>query len=111
MPNSFSFLLGGLLLSAALSAATAQTSAAPVYGLELQGFDYPYELKHYAFESQGKQLQMGYMDVAAAGAANGRTVVLMHDRKFWVATWDQTIKGLSTPGYGVDATDQVGFCT
>ncbi|AEK60041.1 alpha/beta fold hydrolase [Collimonas fungivorans] len=111
MSNSFSFLLGGLLLSVALSAATAQTPAAPVYGLELQGFDYPYELKHYAFESQGKQLQMGYMDVAAAGAANGRTVVLMHGKNFCGATWEQTIKALSTAGYRVVAPDQVGFCT
>ncbi|HWX04133.1 alpha/beta hydrolase [Collimonas sp.] len=112
MPHSLPRLLSGLLLSATLSAAVAQTPpAAPAYGPELQGFDYPYELKHYAFESQGKQLQMGYMDVAATGAANGRTVVLMHGKNFCGATWEQTIKALSTAGYRVVAPDQIGFCT
>lgn len=112
MPNSLPFLLGSLLLGAALSAAAAPAlPAAPAYGPELQGFDYPYELKHYAFESQGKQLQMGYMDVAPAGAANGRTVVLMHGKNFCGATWEQTIKALSAAGYRVIAPDQVGFCT
>ncbi len=112
MTNSISFWITGLLLSATLSGAIAQTnSAAPTYGLELQGFDYPYELKHYAFESQGTQLQMGYMDVAATGTANGRTVVLMHGKNFCGATWEQTIKALSTAGYRVVAPDQIGFCT
>lgn len=112
MPHSLHRLLGSLLLSATLSAAVAQTPpAAPTYGPELQGFDYPYELKHYAFESQGQQLQMGYMDVAASGAANGRTVVLMHGKNFCGATWEQTIKALSTAGYRVVAPDQIGFCT
>jgi pimeloyl-ACP methyl ester carboxylesterase len=112
MPNSLSFLLGSLLLGAALSAAAAPAlPAAPTYGPELQGFDYPYELKHYAFESQGRQLQMGYMDVAPTGAANGRTVVLMHGKNFCGATWEQTIKALGAAGYRVVAPDQVGFCT
>ncbi|SFD12793.1 alpha/beta fold hydrolase [Collimonas sp. OK412] len=112
MPNCLPFLLGSLLLSAALSAAAAPAlPAAPAYGPELQGFDYPYELKHYAFESQGKQLQMGYMDVAPTGATNGRTVVLMHGKNFCGATWEQTIKALGAAGYRVVAPDQVGFCT
>ncbi|SFH70891.1 Pimeloyl-ACP methyl ester carboxylesterase [Collimonas sp. OK307] len=112
MTNSISFWITGLLLSATLSGAVAQTnSAAPTYGSELQGFDYPYELKHYAFESQGKQLQMGYMDVAATGAANGRTAVLMHGKNFCAATWEQTIKAVSDAGYRVVAPDQIGFCT
>jgi pimeloyl-ACP methyl ester carboxylesterase len=111
MPNCLPFLLGSLLLSAALSAAAAPALPAPAYGPELQGFDYPYELKHYAFESQGKQLQMGYMDVAPTGATNGRTVVLMHGKNFCGATWEQTIKALGAAGYRVVAPDQVGFCT
>ena len=109
MPHSLPAWISALLLSATLSAAVAQTP--PAYGPELQGFDYPYELKHYAFESQGRQLQMGYMDIAPAGAANGRTVVLMHGKNFCGATWEQTIKALSSAGYRVVAPDQVGFCT
>lgn len=85
--------------------------ASPAYGPELQGFDYPYTLQHYAFESQGKSLQMGYLDVAANGKANGRTVVLMHGKNFCAATWESSIKALSDAGYRVVAPDQIGFCT
>ncbi len=85
--------------------------SSPAYGPELQGFDYPYTLQHYAFESQGKSLQMGYLDVAANGKANGRTVVLMHGKNFCAATWESSIKALSDAGYRVVAPDQIGFCT
>jgi pimeloyl-ACP methyl ester carboxylesterase len=84
---------------------------APVYGPELEGFDYPYTLQHYRLESQGRSLQMGYMDVAAAGKANGQTVVLLHGKNFCAATWETTIKALSEAGYRVIAPDQIGFCT
>ena len=88
-------------------------SAAPVladtYGPELQGFAYPYPLNHFAFQSQGKSLQMGYMDVPATGTPNGRSVVLMHGKNFCGATWDESIKTLSDAGYRVIAPDQIGF--
>ncbi|MGC3318716.1 hypothetical protein ACPTE6_13425, partial [Enterococcus faecalis] len=83
----------------------------PAYGPELQGFQYPYPVEHFTFESQGKPLQMGYMDVPAEGKANGRTVVLMHGKNFCAATWDASIKALSADGYRVIAPDQIGFCT
>lgn len=100
------YALAGLCASA-VHAAEPQ----PVYGPQLEGFDYPYTLQHYRFESQGKALEMGYMDVAAAGKANGHTVVLMHGKNFCAATWDATIKALASAGYRVIAPDQVGFCT
>ncbi|RZA10021.1 MAG: alpha/beta hydrolase [Proteobacteria bacterium] len=101
-----SLMIGCLFASAAMAA-----SPAPVYGPELQGFDYPYPLRHYAFDSQGKALRMGYMDVAATGKANGHTVVLMHGKNFCAATWESSIKVLSDAGYRVVAPDQIGFCT
>ncbi|EJM00128.1 putative hydrolase or acyltransferase of alpha/beta superfamily [Pseudomonas sp. GM102] len=101
--------LPGLLLTAALPLiAQAET---PEYGPQLQGFEYPYTVKHFAFESQGKSLQMGYMDIAAQGKVNGRSVVLMHGKNFCGATWDSSIKALSEAGYRVIAPDQIGFCT
>lgn len=100
--------LCGLFLAAISSAAAAQT--APSYGPELQGFDYPYELKSIAFESQGEKLRMAYMDVPALGKANGRTVTLMHGKNFCGATWEATIKVLSEAGYRVVVPDQIGFC-
>lgn len=104
--------VSALLLSCLLAAgAQAAAPQAPVYGQELQGFDYPYPLKHFDFESQGKSLQMGYMDVPAKGHANGQTVLLMHGKNFCAATWESSIKALSEAGYRVVAADQIGFCT
>ncbi|MGE8177457.1 alpha/beta fold hydrolase [Pseudomonas fluorescens] len=109
MPSSRPLWWSGLLLTLALP--VLAHAEGPAYGPELQGFDYPYTLKHFAFESQGKTLQMGYMDVAASGKANGRSVVLMHGKNFCGATWDSSIKALSDAGYRVIAPDQIGFCT
>ncbi|TWR46321.1 alpha/beta fold hydrolase [Pseudomonas fluorescens] len=104
-----SLCAAGLLLGSALPAFAASES--PAYGPELQGFQYPYPVEHFTFESQGKPLQMGYMDVPAEGKANGRTVVLMHGKNFCAASWDASIKALSADGYRVIAPDQIGFCT
>ncbi|EJM49428.1 alpha/beta fold hydrolase [Pseudomonas sp. GM48] len=109
MSRTFTRWLPGLLLTAALP--VIAHAEGPAYGPELQGFDYPYTLKHFTFESQGQALQMGYMDVAAHGKANGRSVVLMHGKNFCAATWDGSIKALSDAGYRVIAPDQIGFCT
>jgi pimeloyl-ACP methyl ester carboxylesterase len=99
----------GLVLAAALPfAAMADT---PAYGKQLEGFKYPYALEKFPFQSQGKTLEMGYMDVAAKGKANGQTVVLMHGKNFCGATWEDSIKALSEAGYRVVAPDQIGFCT
>ncbi|HTD03453.1 alpha/beta hydrolase [Undibacterium sp.] len=112
MPRFIRCLLSSLLLASSLSGAIAQTAprSGSSYGIELQGFAYPYPLKSYAFDSQGQHLKMGYMDVAATGTPNGRTVVLMHGKNFCGATWEDSIRQLSAAGYRVVAPDQVGFC-
>ncbi|MFB4370462.1 MULTISPECIES: alpha/beta fold hydrolase [unclassified Pseudomonas] len=98
--------LASLLIAGSLPALAAET---PRYGAELQGFDYPHEVKRFKFESQGVSLQMAYMDVQPE-KANGRTVLLMHGKNFCAATWEGSIKALSDAGYRVVAADQVGFC-
>ncbi|MBP1124388.1 MULTISPECIES: alpha/beta fold hydrolase [Pseudomonas] len=105
MPLIRDMFITGLLATGAASAFAA------TYGPELQGFQYPYPLKHFKFESQGTSLQMGYMDVPANGTPNGRSVVLMHGKNFCGATWEGSIKALSDAGYRVIAPDQIGFCT
>ncbi|UFH48123.1 alpha/beta fold hydrolase [Pseudomonas sp. KNUC1026] len=100
-----------LLLATLLSSAVLATEKPLSYGPQLEGFDYPYTLHHYSFDSQGQTLQMGYMDVAANTKANGQTVVLLHGKNFCAATWESTIKALSDAGYRVIAPDQVGFCS
>jgi pimeloyl-ACP methyl ester carboxylesterase len=85
------------------------THAAPAYGPQLEGFDYPYPVQRLALQSQGQALSMAYLDVAPA-APNGRTVVLLHGKNFCAATWQSAIGALSGAGYRVIAPDQVGFC-
>ena len=76
---NFTLLIVGVVLVSPLGNAGAES----VYGPELQGFVYPYELNSYFFESQGTHLKMGYMDTPASGKPNGRTVVLMHGKFLW----------------------------
>ncbi|KRG71140.1 alpha/beta fold hydrolase [Pseudoxanthomonas dokdonensis] len=99
-----------LTILAAVAPVPALAAQSVVYGERLEGFDYPYEVREYAFESQGQSLEMAYMDVAPATAANGMTVVLLHGKNFCGATWEATIKELAGNGYRVVAPDQIGFC-
>ncbi|WP_213997698.1 alpha/beta hydrolase [Arsukibacterium sp.] len=96
-----------LLLTSTLPGATEQ----PVYGPRLEGFNYPYPVQHFALNSQQQQLEMAYLDVPAApDTTNGKTMVLMHGKNFCAATWEGSIKALTTAGYRVIAPDQIGFC-
>ena len=83
--------------------------AGPRYGPELQGFDYPWPVAHYRFQSQGPALDMAYMDVRPS-APNGQVAVLLHGKNFCAATWQSTIEALVASGYRVIAPDQIGFC-
>jgi pimeloyl-ACP methyl ester carboxylesterase len=96
------------LLALVLLTASA-AAAAPSYGPELEGFDYPYPVKRHAFASQGQDLAMAYMEVTPE-RPNGRTVVLLHGKNFCAATWGDTAATLAQAGYRVLALDQVGFC-
>jgi pimeloyl-ACP methyl ester carboxylesterase len=87
----------------------AFAARAETYGPELQGFDYPYPVREYAFESQGEKLVMRFMDVAPK-TPNGKTVVLLHGKNFCAATWETQIAVLADAGYRVIAPDQIGFC-
>ncbi len=98
------------LIPLLLATAASASAAPPSYGPELQGFAYPYPLKHFAFDSQGESLQMAYMDVAPAAPANGRTAVLMHGKNFCGATWEHQIASLRQAGWRVVVPDQIGFC-
>jgi len=81
----------------------------PSYGPELQGFDYPRPVEHFALSSQGQTLDMAYMD-AKPTKPNGETAVLLHGKNFCAATWEATIEALVDAGYRVIAPDQIGFC-
>jgi pimeloyl-ACP methyl ester carboxylesterase len=103
-------LTAALAASTASAPALAATAAATTYGPQLEGFAYPHQLQYFAFTSQGRNLQMAYMDVAPTANANGKTAVLLHGKNFCGATWEDSIKALSAAGYRVVAPDQIGFC-
>ncbi|WP_460428408.1 alpha/beta fold hydrolase [Azotobacter armeniacus] len=93
----------------ALSLPAAMAAESPLYGPELEGFDYPHPVQYFAFESQGQSLRMAYLDVRPA-EPNGRTLVLLHGKNFCAATWEGSITALVKAGYRLVAPDQVGFC-
>jgi pimeloyl-ACP methyl ester carboxylesterase len=107
LPLPILFLLGALGAGAPSVAAADDTVA---YGLELQGFEYPWPVSYFAFTSQGEAMHMAYMDVKPAAAANGKTAILFHGKNFCAATWEDTIAALHKAGFRVIAVDQIGFC-
>ena len=98
------FLLAWLMLPLAAIAADG-----PVYGPELEAFDYPAPVQRFRFESQRQALQMAYLDVRPEHP-NGRTAVLLHGKNFCAATWEGTMRILQAKGYRVIVPDQIGFC-
>jgi len=97
-------------LALAFLAGIAPPLTAPRADPYLADFDYPFPVERLDLRSQGQDLWMSYMDVAPRGAANGRTVVLLHGKNFCGATWESTARALSAAGYRVIVPDQVGFC-
>ena len=106
---NLSFVRAPLLAALLALSASASLAGAPAFGPELQGFDYPWAVHDFAFESQGEPVVMRYMDVAPE-KPNGRTAVVLHGKNFCAATWEETIRALSGAGYRVIAPDQIGWC-
>ncbi|MCL1074435.1 alpha/beta fold hydrolase [Shewanella dokdonensis] len=102
------WLWGSMLLCSCFGN-VAQAADKPAYGAELEGFNYPWPVAQYAFQSQQQSLHMAYMDLQPA-KANGHTVVLLHGKNFCGATWEATARSLSEAGYRVVMPDQIGFC-
>ena len=95
----------------ALLVAPAIAAEAPrePYGINLEGFAYPYPVSAFAVTNEGEHLNMAYMDVGASGQPNGRAVVLLHGRNFPASYWAPVIRTLADAGYRVVVPDQVGF--
>lgn len=98
------------ILASAFLAVPVLARDLPVYGPRLEGYDYPFPVQAWAFNSQRQSMEMAYMDVAPLAPSNGRTVVLLHGKNFCAATWGPTIQILSRAGFRVIAIDQIGFC-
>jgi pimeloyl-ACP methyl ester carboxylesterase len=95
------------LLSSPLLA--AETATREPYGINLEGFAYPYPVSLSPVASDGEQLHMAYMDIGATGQPNGRVAVLLHGRNFPSSYWAPVIKTLADAGFRVVVPDQIGF--
>jgi pimeloyl-ACP methyl ester carboxylesterase len=98
-----------LALFTAFTPAMAADAPREPYGINLEGFPYPYPVSLFPVVNEGEQLRMAYMDVGASGQPNGRTVVLLHGRNFPSSYWEPVIKTLTGAGYRVVVPDQIGF--
>ena len=101
-------LIGAFLVLPFTPAIAADTPREP-YGIDLEGFPYPYPVSLFPVTNDGEQLRMAYMDVAATSQPNGRTVVLLHGRNFPSSYWEPVIKTLTAAGFRVVVPDQIGF--
>jgi pimeloyl-ACP methyl ester carboxylesterase len=77
--------------------------------INLEDVAYPYPVSYLSFQMYGQEVRMAYMDVAPAGQANGRTVVLLHGLNFSGYYWANPIDVLRKEGFRVVVTDQIGF--
>lgn len=83
-------------------------SALEYYGLHLERYTYPFEVKQFNFTVQNQTLSMAYMDVKPQ-KANGKSILLLHGKNFTGAYWESTTNKLVAEGYRVIIPDQIGF--
>jgi len=108
--------LGGLALGAAFqSSAFGQTPAVSAPADVAAGsitdeeVPYPYPVRFLPLTLYGQDVRMAYMDIAPAGAANGRVVVLLHGMNFGGFYFGGPIEALRKEGFRVVVPDQIGF--
>jgi proline iminopeptidase len=109
MNRHFAGALIGAFLALPFSTAIAADAPREPYGINLEGFPYPYPVSLFPVVNDGEQLRMAYMDVGATSQPNGRTVVLLHGRNFPSSYWEPVIKTLTGAGFRVVVPDQIGF--
>ena len=101
--------LFGAVMVFSLTPALAAGAPREPYGIDLEGFAYPYPVSLFPVVNDGEQLRMAYMDVGPTGQSNGRAVVLLHGRNFPSSYWAPVIKTLTEAGFRVVVPDQIGF--
>lgn len=92
-----------------LSVVVSQAFAASTvkYNKELDGFDYPFEVKTFNVNSQNKALTMRYMDIGDKNAE--KVIVLLHGKNFSGYYWERVANDLLKRHYRVVIPDQIGF--
>lgn len=107
----FPITLATAFLTASLFIRAEDPSLAGVPALDasLTDYRYPFEVRRLPITEQGRELEMAYMDIKPTGAANGKSVLLLHGKNFSGAYWERTAKELSAGGFRVVIPDQIGF--
>ena len=95
------FIISIYLFSIALQAAPVK------YNKELDGFEYPFEVSTFQFNSQNQDLKMRYMDIGNKDAE--KIAVLLHGKNFSGYYWERIAKDLVNKQYRVIVPDQIGF--
>ncbi|MGO4911741.1 alpha/beta fold hydrolase [Leeuwenhoekiella sp. W20_SRS_FM14] len=86
----------------------AQESQLQLLDLQLNNYEYPYEVSSITISIQNQELEMAYMDVKPKNY-NGKNIMLLHGKNFNGAYWKTTIDALTAEGYRVVVPDQIGF--
>lgn len=97
-----------LSLTVACASKSPHSETAKGYDAVLTGYQYPFEVKQFKFDSQGQALTMAYMDVQP-DVAPKKTVVMFHGKNFGGFYFDRIAKDLQSAGYRVIIPDQIGF--
>ncbi len=106
--------LAWFLFSALAGPAVAQDKSLPDHydnplGTCFEELKYPYPTAFLNLYVEGQDVRMCFMDIQPPKNPNGRTVLLLHGKKFWGAYWSDTIKYLTDRGFRVVVPDQIGF--
>lgn len=102
-------LLALPLLLAGLPALADEAPRVEALGARLERAGYPYPVTMFPVWSEGRSLEMAYMDLKPPHP-NGHTAVLLHGKNFCGPYWVATAERLRDRGYRVVIPDQIGFC-
>ena len=98
----------GLQAQTASPPSSPPTDWGPV-SINLEDVPYPHPVSYLEQELFGQVVRLAHMDVAPVGAANGRTVVLLHGGSYYGWYWKDTIEALRNEGYRVVVVDRLGW--
>ena len=107
-----------LLISSAASAAAQGRSILPPAptptdikpgSITCDECPYPYPSQYLDISVYSQDVRISYMDVAAQGAANGHTVLVLHGNNFGGFYFKPIIDGLTKEGFRVIVPDQIGY--
>lgn len=76
--------------------------------INLENYNYPFEVQYLKLAIQKEEYSMAFMDVKPE-KPNGKTIVLFHGKNFNGSYWKQTADTLLKKGFRVIIPDQIGF--